>query len=80
MLPYPFLCGICLEITGNPDCLRFAIKDERNGLWWSGDDWTPCRDQALGFDNFVAARDEAWRLRSDYVLAWFNDFYGKGAN
>ena len=81
--PDPIRCGICLGFVGTAECPRFIIKDERHDqltTYFDGIHFTPDSSKALVFDDFAAARDEAWRLRSDYVWAWFNDFFGKGAN
>ena len=83
MLPFPFLGGICLGFRGTPDHPKFIIKDEWDGratLYWNGTRFTPDSREALVFDNFVTARTVAWRLKSDYVWAWYNDFFGKGTN
>ena len=54
MLPDPFMSGMCLEIMGTPDCLEFSIKDEREGLWWSGAEqiggWPSKKTLATVFD------------------------------
>ena len=83
MLPFPFLAGICLGIIGTPGRPRFIVKDEWYGratLYWTGTLFTPDSREALVFDDFVAARAVAWRLKSDFVWAWYNDSFGKSTN
>jgi hypothetical protein len=83
MLPFPIYCGICLGFLGKPGRPRFIIKDERHGratLYWNGTLFTPDRRESKVFTEFAAARAVAWRLRSDYVWAWYTDFFGKSAN
>ncbi len=83
MMPFPFYGGICLGFVGQPGRPRFIIKNEWDGrptLYWNGTVFTPDRREAHVFTEFAAARDVAWRLRSDYVWAWYNDSFGKGRN
>ncbi len=83
MLPFPFYGGICLGFLGKPGHPRFIIKDERYGqatLYWNGTLFTSDRREAQVFTEYAAARDAAWRLKSDYVWAWYTDFFGKSPN
>ncbi len=83
MLPFPFYCGICLGIIGCPGRPRFIVTDRgygRPALYWTGTLFGPDRREALVFTDFEAARAVAWRLKSDFVWAWYNDFFGKGKN
>ena len=74
MLPDdPYRSGICLGIEGTPNRPVFVIKDERAGRpisYWSGTQFTHDSRKALVFTSFTKARDEAWRLRSDYIWGW----------
>jgi hypothetical protein len=37
--------------------------------------FSPDSHKARVFTDFKEARDEAWRLRSDYILGWLNSLF-----
>ena len=56
----------------------FVIKEEKVGkpiLYWDGNRFTPDSGKARVFTSFKKARDEAWRLRGDYILGWLNSLF-----
>ena len=79
MLPEdPYRCGICLGFEGTPKRPLFVIKDEKMGrpiLYWDGSIFSPDSRKARVFTNFKEAREEAWRLRSDFILGWLNSLF-----
>ena len=68
-MPDPFLCGICLGFVGTADYPRFIIKDEKGQatLYWDGIRFTKDRNKATVYADFETVRDEAWRLRGEYL-------------
>ena len=74
----PYRCGICLGIEGTPNRPVFVIKDEKAGrpvLFWDGTRFTHHSQKARVFTTFEEARDEAWRLRSDFIMEWLNSLF-----
>ena len=67
-----------MGIVGTSDFPRFIIKDERYGratLYWDGIRFTTDRNKATIFADFKKVRDEAWRLRGEFIWIWIDEFF-----
>jgi hypothetical protein len=62
--PYdPFDPGMFLDFLGTEKFPRYAIGNWKMRLWWSGNKWVQDHRKSKLFNDFVAARDEAWDMR-----------------